>query len=401
MRIELMSRITRGATSRLLAAILALASAPAMWAATTPIVFAGLEQAPFGGTSFTTASGVALDASGNLYISETGSNWVKKITAGGTPSTLSISGLNNPRGMAVDPSGNLWIANNGANTLTKYSLSAGTSSLVHGFRHPYSIASDAAGNLYVTNGTDNSVSMLAAGSTTPTTLIPTGTIVTVRGVAVDTSGNLFVADMDVSSHAVYQYTAATGALIGTLALAPCQPRDLAVNYDGDLFVGCNNLAPTIYRIPNENGTLTLGDKTKVSSAGLTTTGGVHGLAFGGGTLYATNGFTIVDKIQIDSVDLGAYALGGTVPTLSNSVTLTFTAMQHNAVGLIPAYAEGIIETDPNGSQDFRTNATGSTCPLAGGNFNKGATCTVAGRFLPLGCRDSTWRPGVLWPKHAE
>ena len=47
MRIELMSRITRGATSRLLPAILALAAAPTMWAATTPIVFAGLEQAPF------------------------------------------------------------------------------------------------------------------------------------------------------------------------------------------------------------------------------------------------------------------------------------------------------------------------------------------------------------------
>src|SRR5271165_2448509 len=119
MRMELMSRVKRGAISGLLPAMLSLAVTPAVWAATSPIVFAGLEQSPFGGRHQST--GVANDAAGNLYVSEPGNNRIRVVAPDGTFTYLTIAGLNQPRGIVVDASNNLWIANSGtgATTLTK------------------------------------------------------------------------------------------------------------------------------------------------------------------------------------------------------------------------------------------------------------------------------------------
>lgn len=69
--------------------------------------------------------GLALDAAGNLYISDSGNSAVRKVTPGGTISTLAGNGrqgysgdggpalsarLNYPQGVAVDPGGNVYIA---------------------------------------------------------------------------------------------------------------------------------------------------------------------------------------------------------------------------------------------------------------------------------------------------
>ncbi len=377
MRINLLSNVKPGFMARLVPALLILALTPAVKAATAPIVFSGLESSPFGGT-FQSATSVATDAAGNLYVSEPTQNRVSKVAPDGTRTVLTFTvAVNAPRGLVVDLSNNLWIANSGANNLIRHPLGGGADSTIGGFSRPFNIAIDIAGNLYVSNIGNNTVSKVAGGVVTP--LVTSG-IGGVRGLAVDTTDNLYIAVLPADN--VVVVSATTGVVKGTIvASSTCQPRDVALNSAGDLFIACNNTT-IIYRIPNEAGILTVADKSVVASSKIPAADGVHGLAFDAGTLYATSGQTIVDKIQLDSVDLSAFLIGSPNATKVATATLNFSAITTSTLGQLAAYSEGIVESDPVGPADYRVNGTGTTCPVGGGNFGAGTTCTVTIDFYP-------------------
>ena len=138
--------------------------------------------------------GFAFDARGDLWVANFSGNTVVEYTpsqlaANGAPTpavTLSASGgsLNGPTGPAIDARGDLWVANNGSNTVVEYTpsqlaatgaptpavtISASGGSLVE----PAGLAFDASGNLWVANQGANVVvkytpSQLAAtGAPTP------------------------------------------------------------------------------------------------------------------------------------------------------------------------------------------------------------------------------------------
>jgi len=71
----------------------------------------------FGGQNINTPSGVAVDAAGNVYVSDSSSNVVWEAPAAGPPNgspfTLSFSGLSSPAGLALDANGNLYVADSG------------------------------------------------------------------------------------------------------------------------------------------------------------------------------------------------------------------------------------------------------------------------------------------------
>ena len=72
--------------------------------------------------------GVAVDSSGNVYITNTFGQVLKETPSSDgkyARSILPISGLNNPFGIAVDSSGNLYIADEGNNRVVKETLSGG------------------------------------------------------------------------------------------------------------------------------------------------------------------------------------------------------------------------------------------------------------------------------------
>ena len=184
--------------------------------------------------------GVAVDTSGNLYIADTQNLRIRKVSSSdGTISTVAGSGqfkfagddapatsasLNNPSGVAVDPSGNLYIADEFNNRIRKVSpggiITTVAGDGMFGFSgdggpgtsarldSPKGVALDAAGNLYIAD-TDNG----RIRKVTPDGIITTvagggeifpgngdgGPATSARldsavGVAVDTAGNLYIAE---------------------------------------------------------------------------------------------------------------------------------------------------------------------------------------------------------------
>ena len=106
-------------------------------------------------------TGIAVDASGNVFVADTGDTAVKEIPLGcasaGCVNTLG-SGFSGPSGVAVDGSGNVYVADTG-NGMVKEMVAVGGSipasptinTLGGGFTSPYGVAVDGVGNVYVSD----------------------------------------------------------------------------------------------------------------------------------------------------------------------------------------------------------------------------------------------------------
>jgi uncharacterized protein (TIGR03437 family) len=154
---------------------------------------AGTSQAGFSGdggpataATFSTPSGVALDASANLYVADLDNNRIRRVVQGGAVTTIAgtttsigdggpstQARLSSPNSVAVDSSGNLYIADPNANRIRKVTP-AGTITTVAGtgqtgragdngpatlaiLNNPQSVALDSGGNLYIADTGNNAV----------------------------------------------------------------------------------------------------------------------------------------------------------------------------------------------------------------------------------------------------
>jgi uncharacterized repeat protein (TIGR01451 family) len=121
--------------------------------------------------------GVAVDASGNIYISDTGNNMIKKWSAATQNVSLLISsGLNSPHSVAVDGSGNVYVADTNNNAVKRWTAA---SSLVDtlvtpALTHPTGVAVDAAGNVYIADSGHGLIDELPRAFVDPTPISETG-----------------------------------------------------------------------------------------------------------------------------------------------------------------------------------------------------------------------------------
>ena len=355
---------------------------------------------------------VAPDGSGNLYIADNSNHRIRKVDSSGNITTVAGNGtsgfsgdgaaagaarLNYPSGVALDGSGNLYIADQWNSRIRKIAtvpgfsagiLSSGVITTVAGggsslgdgaaataarLNHPRGVALDGSGNLYIADSSNHRIRKVdTAGNIT--TVAGTGTsgssgdggaataaqLSSPQGVALDGSGNLYIADRSnhrirkVNSSGIITTVAGTGTAGFSGDGAAATAAQLS-SPSGVALDGSGNL----YIADHLNGRI-----RKVDSSGVISTvaQGVYprNVALdGSGNLYIPSGDTN-GRIYKLSPQTG----GGTLPTVSlsanpsvirrgESATLTWNAT--NAVSA--EIDQGIGTVALSGSRQVSPTAT--------------------------------------------
>ncbi|MBF6466799.1 protein kinase [Nocardia beijingensis] len=195
-------------------------------AAATPLPFTGLKN----------PQDVAVDAAGNVYVSDTSNDRVLKLAAGAAAATpLPFTGLKDPHGVAVGNTGDVYVADRGNDRVLKLAAgeSAATTLPLTGLQGPDGVAVDPAGNVYVTELGTEQVRLLAAGASAPTMLPFTG-LKDPQGLAVDTSGDVYVVDWGNKWVVMLAAGASTPTPLPFTGLK--NPQGLAVDPAGNVYI---------------------------------------------------------------------------------------------------------------------------------------------------------------------
>ncbi len=182
--------------------------------------------------------GLAVDASGNVYVASGDHTILKFAPSGGSLGTLTTTGLANPFGIAYGPDGAIWAANSNDNTIHRFSTSGAdlgvfASANLSGAE---AISFDQAGNAYVSNNYGTFGDTIRKFSPTG---IDLGIFATTpphgpNGSAFDAAGHFFVAIENGTQ--VHEYSS-TGGDMGIFAtFLNDKPIALAVAPNGNLFV---------------------------------------------------------------------------------------------------------------------------------------------------------------------
>jgi serine/threonine protein kinase, bacterial len=108
-------------------------------------------QAVVGFTGLNGLGSVAVDAAGNVYVTNATDNRVRKLAAGAnSQSVLGFSGLDHPDGVAVDGARNVYVADTRNNRVLELPAGSSAQTVVQfsGLNEPRTVAVDGAGNVY-------------------------------------------------------------------------------------------------------------------------------------------------------------------------------------------------------------------------------------------------------------
>ena len=221
-----------------------------------------------GSGQFNSPSGVAVDSSGNVYVADSGNNRIEKFTSSGTYVTQFDSGY--PSGVAVDSSGNVYVTDHDSG-VEKFTSSGShitgwtSTSSANGPLGPalgfegvvQGVAVDSSGNVYVVDSGDNRVvkfsntgTFVVAWGCTDADTEPcrdgsgSGQFNSPSGVAVDSSGNVYV--VDTGNYRVEKFTG-SGTYVtqfGSYGFGNGQfsgpslfgPQGVAVDLSGNVYV---------------------------------------------------------------------------------------------------------------------------------------------------------------------
>jgi sugar lactone lactonase YvrE len=217
--------------------------------------------------SFYNPSAVAADAAGNVYVADTGNHTIRKITAAGVVTTLagtagtvgsvdatgSAASFNTPTGIATDRAGNVYVSDSNNNTVRKITPggvvttlagTAGPGGNADGtgpaasFGYPSGIAVDAASNVYVADEGNYTIRKITSAGVV-TTIAGTANVIgsadgtgaaasffLPQGLAIDASGNIVVADTDNNTIRVVTPAGVVTTLAGVAGKAGFSPGPL-------------------------------------------------------------------------------------------------------------------------------------------------------------------------------
>jgi sugar lactone lactonase YvrE len=205
-----------------------------------------------GAARFSNPYGVASDGQGNLYVADTSNHTIRKLAVGtqlvttlagkpGIPGSQDGTGgsarFSSPIGIVYDPAGNLYVADTSNHAIRKLVIATGAVSTLAGklgaagamdatgtaarFHSPWGLAIDSGGNLFVADTLNETIRQVVIASGAVSTLAGTAgayggmngvggaaRFATPIGIAVDRTGNLWIADRD--NHAIRKATLAAG-----------------------------------------------------------------------------------------------------------------------------------------------------------------------------------------------
>lgn len=222
---------------------------------------------------FSKPTDVATDRNGNVYIADSGNRVIRKISPEGMVTTLAgtagVSGhadgvgaaasFKSPRGIAVDASGYVYVADAYSNTIRKISPAgvvttlagiAGMEGHADGlgaaarFRFPTDVAIDKAGNIYVSDSLNNTIRKITQAGLVTTIAGAAGLWGSTdaagadarfnhpNGIATDSSGNIFVAETN--NGRIRKIT--PDGVVTTLAASFIRPDNVSTDNAGNLYV---------------------------------------------------------------------------------------------------------------------------------------------------------------------
>jgi sugar lactone lactonase YvrE len=237
---------------------------------------AGYRNGAAGQAEFYAPQAIAIDAQGNLFVADIGNNMIRKISTTGMVTRFCGSGtrgyvngvdslaeFNNPQGVAVDASGNVFVADRSNNLIRKITP-AGVASNFAGsgaayyynsttnlssFNGPKGVAVDASGNVYVADAGNYSIRKITAAGTATTIAgspVQTTIIGSPAGISVDSQGNLYITDQGgrileiTASNILYTLagTANTSGFVDGNGVAAkfYSPQGLTIDNKGNIYV---------------------------------------------------------------------------------------------------------------------------------------------------------------------
>ncbi|OHE81629.1 MAG: hypothetical protein A3G75_03185, partial [Verrucomicrobia bacterium RIFCSPLOWO2_12_FULL_64_8] len=406
----------------------------------------GFTDGQGGAARFTLPTGLTVDGQGNVIVSDSGNNLIRKVTPAGAVTTVAGTGMtpntgsqdgtgsganfNSPRNLALDSSGNIYVADSTnhvirritpAGVVTTFAGAAGVSGAADGtgtaaeFAFPYDVALDSAGNLFVADSGNHTIRKITpAGAVTTfagtaaTSGSTDGTGAAARfnrpsGLAIDSGGNVYVADTGnytirkiTPAGAVTTFAGTVGRPGGIDATGTAatfySPADVAIDSAGNLFVADSGAALIRKITPAAVVTTFAGTVAVVGSINGTGTAA----RFNGPSGIAVDGSGNVYVAESGNSDIRKITSAGVVTTLAGTAGLRgyLDATGGNArfrgpTGVAVDGSGNLVVADNLNNLIRKVAADGTVTTLAGSPGNAGyanGSGSTARFNLPVGLR---------------